>query len=162
MKKASCTNFNLMGIGKGKIMKLWCCKCHRDVEAQLVSGMTVNTRRPESWNQKYYQCPHCLNYCLAQKFGGEWRPMANIASPALRAERQRLHNLFDPVWQRDPNPKESRSGWYVFLSKGMKRGPDYRFHFGFLCSFKECKRAELLIKKIYKKVGLTFPKRVIY
>lgn len=139
-------------------MQVYCCKCHKEVDAQLVSGMTTNVHRPEYWKRRYYQCPQCLNYCLAQKFDDEWKPMASIAGPALRAERQRLHDLLDPVWKADPYPFESRKGWYKYLTIGMNRGPDYQFHFGFLRSFKECKRAEMLIKKIYKKVGLTFPK----
>jgi len=146
---------------KERPMKIYCCKCRREVDAHLVSGMTTNTRRPEYWGRKYYQCPHCLNYCLAQKFGNEWRPMASIAAPALRAERQRLHDLFDPVWKNDPNPTESRKGWYRYITIGMNRKPEDQFHFGFLRSFSECKRAESLIKRIYKKQGLKFPKRVI-
>ena len=142
-------------------MKVWCCKCHRDVNAILVSGMTINVKRPEGWNKKYYQCPHCLNYCGAQKHDKEWLPLASIAGPELRAERQRLHELFDPVWKNDPLPSISRKGWYTYMTIGMNRGPDYRFHFGFLRSFRECRRAEMLIKRIYKKQGLIFPKRKI-
>lgn len=142
-------------------MKIYCCKCCKDVDAVLVSGMTVNVRCPEHWDRKYYQCPHCLNYCLANKYHNDWKPMALIAGPELRAERQRLHNLFDPVWKNDPLPYESRQGWYKYMAVGMHRGPKYQFHFGFLRSFRECKRAENLIRRIYRKVGLTFPKSVL-
>ena len=140
---------------------MWCCKCHRETDAMLVGGMTINTKRPECWNQKFYQCPVCLNYCNARKIGDEWKPIAFIATPALRAERQRLHELFDPVWKNDPLPGISRKGWYDYMTFGMNQDPNYRFHFGFLRSFRECKRAEKLIKRIYKKKGLIFPKQSV-
>jgi hypothetical protein len=123
--------------------------------------MTLFPMRPECWKDKYYQCPHCLNYGLAQNFGGVWVPKAYPASPALRAERQRLHDLFDPLWKNDANRNASRTGWYKYMSIGMRKGENYEFHFGHLCSFKECKRAENLIKKIYQKQGLKFPKTIV-
>lgn len=142
-------------------MKVWCCKCHREVDAELVGGMTLYPKRPESWDEKYYQCPHCLNYGLAQNFDGVWKPKAYIASPELRAERNRLHNLFDPLWKNSDHPNASRTGWYKYMSIGMRKGENYEFHFGHLCSFRECKRAENLIKKIYRKQGLKLPKELL-
>ena len=147
---------------KGKDMnKVYCCECNKEVDAVLVSGMSIYTHRPELWDKKFYQCPICLNHCRAGKFPDGYRPLADIASPELRAERQRLHDLFDHLWKINNDPKRSRAGWYKYMACGLYGSAKKKFHFGNLHSFQECKRAEKMIRKIYKRLGLTFRKSLI-
>lgn len=144
-------------------MNIFCCTCRREVNAVQVSGMTLFPRRPDVWKNKFYQCPYCLNYTSARHDieTGEYKPIGFIASPALRTERIRLHELFDPIWKNDPHPAQSRKGWYKYIACGLYGPTGKKFHFGELKSFRECQRAETMIHKIKAKNRLKKKKSLL-
>ena len=111
---------------------IFCVKCNKDVEANLVTGKVIYSHRPDLYNLKFYQCPICKNYVGTHK--GTIRPLGYIPTPELKQARIKVHNKLDCLWKSN---KYKRHEIYKALSKYF----GYEYHNGTTKSIEECNKA---------------------
>ncbi len=79
---------------------VWCCECGFETHAELVTGAFVYPHRPNLRALLFWRCPACGNYVGCHKGGDGMQPLGSIPGPELRAGRQRVHRLIDPLWKQ--------------------------------------------------------------
>lgn len=81
-------------------MKVWCCECDEDVAPRLTDGAEIYPHRPDLHSLPFWRCDDCGNYVgCHHKTKNRTAPLGCIPSPELRAARNELHRLIDPLWQ---------------------------------------------------------------
>ena len=110
-------------------MLIYCCKCNREVNAELTKGNIIYPHRPDLYSKNFYTCPHCKNYVGCHP--GTTRPLGVIPTPEIRIARHRLHVFMDPLWR---NKQISRMKLYKLISKEL----GYTFHVGNIKSVSDC------------------------
>lgn len=120
-------------------MKIYCCKCRKDVEAILVKGNKIYPHRPDLYKKFFYQCPHCNNYvgCHRQTT----RPLGCIPTTEIKIARQKVHALMDPLWKEE---KISRKELYKYISDKL----GYTYHNGETRSVQECLKVYDLVMEL--------------
>ena len=124
-------------------MRLYCCKCGKEVQAALVKGDVRYPHRPDLSQLNFYQCPVCKNYVGCHK--GTKRDLGCIPTKELRLARNKLHAKMDPLWK---NKLITRVELYSRLSKEL----GYTYHNGETKSVQECLHVWDLIDKIEKEL----------
>jgi hypothetical protein len=133
-------------------MKIFCVVEQKDVEAERVTGREIYPHRPGLAAKVFYRCPHCGNYVGTHKDG---RPLGCIPTPELRAGRQAIHAIIDPLWRAR---LISRSEIYARFSHRLGR----EYHTGEIRSPAEAEiirvlaqdiKSELLSSKKIREVG---------
>lgn len=123
-------------------MNIFCIKCNKDVEANLVTGEIIYPHRPDLYNLKFYQCPVCKNYVGTHK--GTVKPLGCIPTNELKQARIKVHNKLDYLWK---SGKYKRYKIYKALSKYF----GYEYHNGQTKTIEECQKAEeFLVKNFYE------------
>lgn len=117
-------------------MKIYCCKCRKDVEAILVKGNKIYPHRPDLYKKNFYQCPHCNNYVGCH--GETTRPLGCIPTNEIKIARRKVHALMDPLWKEK---KISRKDLYKYISDKL----GYTYHNGETRSIQECLKVYDLI-----------------
>jgi len=110
-------------------MIIYCCKCDKDVNAELTKGNIIYPHRTDLYNKNFYKCPHCGNYVGCHP--GTTRPLGCIPTYEIRLARHRLHDIMDPLWK---DGLISRMKLYKTISKRI----GYNFHVGNIKSVTEC------------------------
>lgn len=122
-------------------MNIFCVECEKDIEANLVTGEIIYPHRPDLYNLKFYQCPHCKNYVGTHK--GTVNPLGCIPTNELKQARIKVHNKLDYLWK---SKKYKRHQIYKALSDYF----GYEYHNGQTKTVEECEKAEnFLIKNFY-------------
>ncbi len=79
---------------------LWCCGCDGDVDARLTSGAEVYPHRKDLYDLPFWKCDGCGNFVgCHHKTKNRTAPLGCIPTPELKAARQRIHALLDPIWK---------------------------------------------------------------
>lgn len=79
---------------------IYCCGCKQDVEARLTDGSEVYPHRPDLAELPFWKCDTCNNFVgCHHKTSNRTAPLGCIPTPELKAARQHIHALIDPVWQ---------------------------------------------------------------
>jgi hypothetical protein len=79
---------------------LWCCGCEREVKPRLTDGREVYPHRADLAALPFWRCDACGNHVgCHHKTRNRTRPLGNIPTPALRAARQHIHAILDPLWK---------------------------------------------------------------
>ena len=134
-------------------MKLWCCGCNDYIQAELVGGEKIYPHRPDLYELKFYQCPHCKNYVGTHKQWGKGtdgrqyniRALGCIPTPELKNARHKIHEILDPLW------KGKRSGSRKRLYKTLSDELGYEYHTANTRTIEECRTVYKLIQEIYQR-----------
>lgn len=79
---------------------VFCCGCQRDVQARLTEGSEVYPHRSDLSDVPYWKCDACGNFVgCHHKTSDRTRPLGCIPTPELRAARQQIHKVIDPIWR---------------------------------------------------------------
>ena len=112
-------------------MKIYCCKCKKEVETNKVTGELVYPHRIDLYNLLFYQCKYCGNFVGTHK--GTKKPLGCIPTKELKQARMKIHSLLDPLWQ---SKKITRKKLYSILSKQL----GYKYHTGETRTIEDCNK----------------------
>lgn len=124
-------------------MRIYCCNCRKEVEAQLVKGHVIYPHRPDLYKKYHYLCPLCGGYVGCHK--GTTRPLGCIPTEAIKIARKKLHAKMDPLWK---SGLISRGKLYALISKEL----GYTYHNGNTRTVQECLRVYDIVDNIEKQV----------
>jgi hypothetical protein len=79
-----------------------------------VTGKDIYPHRPDLFGRIFYQCKPCDAHVGSHRETG--KPLGLVAKQELRTLRQKVHKLFDPIWQKGP---VKRTVAYKMLAKSM-------------------------------------------
>ncbi|KAA3518859.1 hypothetical protein GOZ96_04945 [Agrobacterium vitis] len=83
-----------------KTRKIYCCGCGKDVDARLTNGREIYRHRPDLHSLPFWKCDCCKNYVgCHHKTENRINPLGNIPTPDLKAARQQIHRVLDPIWK---------------------------------------------------------------
>lgn len=84
----------------GKTRSIHCCGCEKEVEARLTSGREIYPHRSDLHGLPFWKCDTCGNSVgCHHKTKNRTRPLGCIPTPALKAARQEIHKVLDPLWR---------------------------------------------------------------
>jgi hypothetical protein len=100
-----------------KTRSLFCAGCQCDVRARLTSGREVYRHRPDLSDLPFWKCDGCGNFVGCHyKTRDRTRPLGCIPTPELRAARQEIHRIIDPIWK---SGRIGRSELYTMVAREM-------------------------------------------
>lgn len=121
---------------------IYCCGCHREVEARLTSGEEIYPHRPDLKLLPFWKCDTCGNYVGCHHMTkNPTRPLGCIPTPELREARKRLHKLIDPIWK---SGQMSRGSLYKAIGKLL----GHEYHTAETVSIEEVLAATQAVKKL--------------
>jgi len=130
---------------KHAIHYLDCCACGPNSPCGMKSGRDIYPHRPDLYGKRFWQCKGCGNYVGTHRDG---RALGSIPTPEIRAIRQRVHAIIDPLWQAR-RPGITRKVVYLAMAKKLANGDrKYQFHTAWLSSVTECLAAEEAAKQV--------------
>lgn len=116
-------------------MKIYCCFCKVNIDAELVSGAEVYPHRPDLTNIPIWRCETCRNYVgCHHKTKNRTKPLGVIPTPELRKARRRIHDILDPIWK---SGDYSRSHVYRLVRSELRQN---RFHTAEIRTIQEARR----------------------
>jgi hypothetical protein len=114
-----------------------CAYCQRP--ARLVDGTDLYPRRPDLAEKMFWKCAPCDAWVGCHP--GTTKPLGRLADAELRAAKQRVHALLDPIWKaRELRRKEA----YKMLAAGLGISKD-ECHVG-MFDVPRCEAAVLVLK----------------
>jgi hypothetical protein len=113
-------------------MSVSCDDCGR--AARLVSGDAIYPHRPDLFAKQFYVCSPCDAWVGCHP--GTTNPLGRLANAQLRAGKQRVHALLDPLWK---SGQIKRSSAYARLAGHMGIAPQ-DCHVG-MFDLDECRQA---------------------
>lgn len=121
---------------------IYCCKCESEVAAELTSGSEVYPHREDLAALPFWRCRTCKGTVgCHHKTKDRFRPLGCIPTPEIRAQRQALHALIDPLFA---GGLISRSALYRRIGRKLGR----EFHVAELRSVEECVAAFRAVKEV--------------
>ena len=79
---------------------IYCCGCQADVEARLTSGKKVYPHRRDLADLPFWKCDECQNFVgCHHKTKNRTAPLGCIPTQELKAARQEIHRVIDPIWK---------------------------------------------------------------
>jgi hypothetical protein len=86
--------------------QMWCCGCSTDVDARLTDGREIYPHRPDLSDLPFWKCDVCTNNVgCHHKTQDRTRPLGVISTPEMKAARQHIHALIDPIWKGGHLPR---------------------------------------------------------
>ena len=96
---------------------IWCCGCSAQVRARLTNGAEVYTHRADLAGLPFWRCDTCRNFVgCHHKTDNPTHPLGCIPTPELKAARQHIHRILDPIWQ---SGRMSRRAVYRKVAKAV-------------------------------------------
>lgn len=74
-----------------------------DQPAELVGGDVIYPHRHDLAHKKFWLCRPCNAYVGCHAHGDGSHPLGRLANAELRAAKQSVHRVFDPLWQDAPS-----------------------------------------------------------
>lgn len=137
-----------------RVQVIFCCGCDREIKAELRTGRDIYPHLRHLWSLPFWVCLACENYVgCHHKTKNRTRPLGCIPTPEIRAARQGIHQIIDPLWKNRVGGF-SRGGLYAELSERL----GYPFHSAEVRSVEEAEKIKSLARQIAKegrKHGLT-------
>lgn len=81
--------------------------------AKCVTGADIYPHRPDLASKRFFACMPCKAWVGCHPSG---TPLGRLANSELRAEKQAVHAVFDPLWKHG---RMSRSRAYRLLADAM-------------------------------------------
>lgn len=95
-------------------MTVTCSYC--GVDAKLVTGDVIYPHRPDLRTKRFWHCAPCDAYVGTHANSPNAAPLGRLANAELRLLKQKVHALFDPLWQ---GRGTSRTDCYRWLAEAM-------------------------------------------
>lgn len=93
---------------------IFCCGCQADVEARLTYGKEVYAHRRDLKDLPFWKCDGCKNFVgCHHKTDNRTAPLGCIPTKELKAARQEIHRVIDPMWK---SGRFGRSQLYGMIS----------------------------------------------
>lgn len=87
-------------------LAIYCCGCGADVTARLTDGAEVYPHRPDLYALPFWKCDACGNFVgCHHKTSTPTKPLGVIPTAEIKAERQKIHRIVDPLWQGGKWPR---------------------------------------------------------
>lgn len=116
-------------------MQIFCIECADEVEARLTNGEEIYPHREDLYSLPFWKCDCCDNYVgCHHKTDKPTQPLGVIPNQEMKAIRQKLHRLMDPIWKQG---HMSRTKLYKHISDKL----GYTFHNGSLRNLTEANDA---------------------
>lgn len=81
-------------------MNIWCCGCNSEIAARLTDGGEIYPHRPDLSGLPFWRCDACGNFVgCHHKTKNRTKPLGCIPTPEIKAARQHIHHVLDPIWQ---------------------------------------------------------------
>jgi hypothetical protein len=81
-------------------MKIWCCGCECEVDARLADGAEIYPHRKYLAALPFWRCDTCRNFVgCHHKTKEPTKPLGVIPTPEIKAARQHIHRILDPIWK---------------------------------------------------------------
>jgi len=94
--------------------EIYCCGCGADVSARLTDGREIYPHRPDLFSLPFWKCDTCKNFVgCHHKTKDRMRPLGCIPTKELKAARQHIHKILDPLWKQK---RISRGDIYAMLA----------------------------------------------
>lgn len=94
---------------------IYCCGCGTKVEARLTDGAEIYPRRTDLHSLPFWKCDACGNYVgTHHQTTNPTHPLGNIPTKELRAARQHIHRILDPIYK---SGQMKRRALYAEISK---------------------------------------------
>jgi hypothetical protein len=120
------------------------------VDARLTSGREIYAHRPDLAELPFWKCDACQNSVgCHHKTQDRTRPLGVIPTDAIKAARQHIHALIDPIWK---DGRMNRPQIYARLTLALGR----QYHTGELRSVEEA-RTVYREGRLIAAEHLTFP-----
>lgn len=79
---------------------IYCCGCGDKVTARLTSGAEIYPHRPDLSSLPFWKCDACRNFVgCHHKTKNPTNPLGCIPTPEIKAARQHIHRILDPLWK---------------------------------------------------------------
>ncbi len=79
---------------------IYCCGCEADVSARLTDGSEIYPHRRDLSGLPFWKCDACKNFVgCHHKTENRTQPLGCIPTPAIKAARQEIHRIIDPLWK---------------------------------------------------------------
>lgn len=86
--------------------EIYCCGCQREMTAQLVDGRKIYPHRPDLADLPFWECIVCgLFVGCHHKTKDRTRPLGCIPTKEIKAARQHIHRILDPIWKGKLMPR---------------------------------------------------------
>ena len=93
------------------VRKIFCCGCQADVDARLVTGAVTYPHRRDLAKLPFWKCDGCGNFVgCHHKTSERTRPLGVIPTQELKAARQEIHRIIDPIWKSGRVPRAKLYG----------------------------------------------------
>ena len=125
-------------------MKIKCCGCDDDVEADLVKGSSIYTGWTQLYEKQFWKCPVCKNYVGCHP--GTEKPLGSIPTKELRTARGHIHKILDPLWK---GGQRKRGSVYAELSRRL----GYSYHSGEVSTIEEARKIYRIIQEMRNEAG---------
>ena len=100
-------------------MNIYCCNCKHDVDALLTDGTEIYPHRKDLADLPFWKCRICENFVgCHHKTHDRTRPLGCIPTKEVKAARQTIHALLDPIWK---NKWMERAQVYSVISNKIGR-----------------------------------------
>lgn len=121
---------------------IYCCGCGTKVEARLTDGKEIYPHRKDLWKQPLWKCDTCKNYVgCHHKTSNPTQPLGNIPTKELRAARQHIHKILDPIWQ---SKRMGRRQVYQKISDAL----GWKYHTANIKTIEEARKVYKIVKEI--------------
>lgn len=105
-----------------EVKQIWCCGCNAEVPARLTNGREVYPHRRDLAKLPFWRCDGCNNFVgCHHKTAKPTTPLGCIPTAEIKAARQHIHRVLDPIWQ---GKKMSRAKLYQTIAGRMNK-PEY-------------------------------------
>lgn len=127
---------------------IFCCGCQGDVSAVLITGKEVYPHRPDLRSLPFWRCDTCKNFVgCHHKTKDRTNPLGVIPTPEMKAARQHIHRILDPMWK---SGEHNRGALYAKIAEAM--GIEV-YHTADLRSVEDARKAYAVIVKIKAPAG---------
>ncbi len=80
--------------------EIHCCGCGQKVNARLTDGAEIYPHRCDLSKLPFWKCDTCGNHVgCHHKTSDLTNPLGCIPTPEIKAARQHIHRVLDPIWQ---------------------------------------------------------------
>ena len=122
---------------------IWCCGCQAKVQARLTGGSEVYTHRPDLANLPFWKCDGCGNFVgCHHKTANRTQPLGCIPTKEIKAARQHIHRILDPIWQ---SGRMARGKVYAIIAERLGRA---NYHTANIRDLAEARKVYGIVKEL--------------
>ena len=126
-----------------KTAALYCCGCGTDIQARLTDGREAYPHRRDLHSLPFWKCDTCGNFVgCHHKTKERTKPLGCIPTKELKAARQHIHKILDPLWKQN---RIRRGDLYSLLADKLGI-PEY--HTAEIRSVDEARRVYSIVQEI--------------